>query len=153
MAVDKTGERVRGMFGEIAARYDLLNHLLSLNVDKYWRRYTVRKVPPRDGTPILDICTGTGDLALAYRKAAGEYDGRSGRFLPSDADDRQLKERSRGSLTGRDFCRSRRTAVAVSERLVPDRQRGLWLAECERYRPRFTRNGASLSVRRTSRGA
>jgi len=72
MAVDKTGERVRGMFGEIAARYDFLNHLLSLNVDKYWRRYTVRKVRPTGTTPILDVCTGTGDLALAYRRAAGE---------------------------------------------------------------------------------
>ena len=70
MAVDKSGERVRRMFGEIATRYDLLNHLLSLNVDKYWRWYTVRKVPPRGTSAILDVCTGTGDLALAYRRKA-----------------------------------------------------------------------------------
>ncbi len=71
MTVDKSGPRVRRMFGEIAGRYDFLNHLLSLNVDRYWRWRTVRLVPPRVGTKILDVCTGTGDLALAYHKAAG----------------------------------------------------------------------------------
>ena len=71
MTVDKSGPRVRRMFGEIAARYDLLNHLLSLNIDRYWRWRTVRLVPPRPGTSILDVCTGTGDLALAYHRAAG----------------------------------------------------------------------------------
>jgi demethylmenaquinone methyltransferase/2-methoxy-6-polyprenyl-1,4-benzoquinol methylase len=59
------------MFGEIAARYDLLNHLLSGGVDKYWRWRTVRAVPPQDGAPILDLCSGTGDLALAYYHASG----------------------------------------------------------------------------------
>ncbi|HEX6963512.1 MAG TPA: bifunctional demethylmenaquinone methyltransferase/2-methoxy-6-polyprenyl-1,4-benzoquinol methylase UbiE [Lacipirellula sp.] len=71
MTVDKSGPRVRRMFGEIAGRYDLLNHLLSLNIDRYWRRRVVRLVPPRPGTTILDMCTGTGDLALAYHRAAG----------------------------------------------------------------------------------
>jgi demethylmenaquinone methyltransferase / 2-methoxy-6-polyprenyl-1,4-benzoquinol methylase len=73
MTVDKSGPRVRRMFGEIAGRYDLLNHLLSLNVDRYWRRRTVKLVPPRPGMRILDVCTGTGDLALAYlRTSQGE---------------------------------------------------------------------------------
>jgi demethylmenaquinone methyltransferase/2-methoxy-6-polyprenyl-1,4-benzoquinol methylase len=59
------------MFGEIAGRYDLLNHLLSLGIDRRWRRRTVRHVPPADdGSPILDVCTGTGDLALAYARAS-----------------------------------------------------------------------------------
>ncbi len=69
--VDKSAPRVRKMFGEIAERYDFLNHLLSLNVDRYWRWRTVKSVPPQAGMKILDICTGTGDLALAYNKAAG----------------------------------------------------------------------------------
>ncbi|GIW86601.1 MAG: demethylmenaquinone methyltransferase [Isosphaeraceae bacterium] len=68
--VDKTGPRVRRMFGAIAPRYDLLNHLLSLNIDRRWRAYTVRRVPPRAGEAVLDCCTGTADLALAYDRAA-----------------------------------------------------------------------------------
>ncbi|MGE0761187.1 MAG: bifunctional demethylmenaquinone methyltransferase/2-methoxy-6-polyprenyl-1,4-benzoquinol methylase UbiE [Pirellulaceae bacterium] len=59
---------MRTMFGEIAPRYDLLNHVLSLNVDRYWRWRTVRLAPPRGSAPILDVCTGTGDLALAYHR-------------------------------------------------------------------------------------
>ena len=59
------------MFGAIAPSYDLLNHLLSLNIDKLWRRRTTRLVPPSGTAPILDLCTGTGDLALAYDRAAG----------------------------------------------------------------------------------
>lgn len=66
MAVDKSADRVRTMFGEIAGRYDFLNHLLSLNIDRYWRWRTVRIVKPEESAPILDMCTGTGDLALAY---------------------------------------------------------------------------------------
>jgi demethylmenaquinone methyltransferase/2-methoxy-6-polyprenyl-1,4-benzoquinol methylase len=46
-----------------------MNHLLSLNVDHWWRRVTVRKVPPQGDAPILDLCTGTGDLAIAYYRA------------------------------------------------------------------------------------
>lgn len=69
MTVDKSGTRVKRMFAEIAGRYDLMNHLLSLNIDRYWRWRTVKLVPPQGETPILDVCTGTGDLALAYYKA------------------------------------------------------------------------------------
>lgn len=71
MVVDKSEARVRRMFGEIAGRYDFLNHLLSLNIDRYWRWRTVRHVPPTADGPILDLCTGTGDLALAYHRASG----------------------------------------------------------------------------------
>ncbi len=67
--VDKSDRRVRAMFASIARRYDLLNHLLSLNIDRSWRRFTTRTVPPEPGVPILDCCTGTADLALAYHKA------------------------------------------------------------------------------------
>ena len=57
------------MFGEIAPHYDRMNHLLSLNVDRYWRWWTVKKLAPRPGEAILDVCTGTGDLALAFWRA------------------------------------------------------------------------------------
>jgi demethylmenaquinone methyltransferase/2-methoxy-6-polyprenyl-1,4-benzoquinol methylase len=69
--LDKREARIRGMFGAIAPSYDLLNHLLSLNIDRYWRWRTTRLVPPSGSAPILDLCTGTGDLALAYDRAAG----------------------------------------------------------------------------------
>jgi demethylmenaquinone methyltransferase/2-methoxy-6-polyprenyl-1,4-benzoquinol methylase len=71
--IDKRESKIRTMFGDIAPRYDLLNHVLSLNVDRYWRWRTTRLVPPLvdPAAPILDVCTGTGDLALAYDSAAG----------------------------------------------------------------------------------
>ncbi len=83
MAVDKSPERVRSMFGEIAGRYDLMNHVLSLNVDRYWRWRTVRSVGRELDGPVLDLCTGTGDLALAFWRSA-----------PQSA-----------SVVGADFCR------------------------------------------------
>ena len=71
--VDKSGDRIQKMFGEISGRYDFLNHFLSGGVDYYWRWRTVRKIRPAGDSPILDVCTGTGDLALAYwKKARGQ---------------------------------------------------------------------------------
>lgn len=67
-SVDKSDARVRQMFGEIAPQYDRMNHLLSMNVDKYWRWRTVRKLAPVSGQAVLDVCTGTGDLAIAFDK-------------------------------------------------------------------------------------
>jgi len=70
--LDKREVRIRRMFGQIAPWYDFLNHLLSLNIDKRWRDRTARLVPPgpaADG-PVLDLCTGTGDLALTYDRDA-----------------------------------------------------------------------------------
>jgi demethylmenaquinone methyltransferase / 2-methoxy-6-polyprenyl-1,4-benzoquinol methylase len=59
--------RVRSMFAEIAPRYDFLNHVLSLNIDKRWRRLVVKKVADRlqlPGALALDLCCGTADLSL-----------------------------------------------------------------------------------------
>lgn len=61
---------VRNMFGRIAPRYDLLNHLLSMNIDRYWRAQTVSRVAPillRPGAQVLDACCGTGDLTFALQ--------------------------------------------------------------------------------------
>jgi demethylmenaquinone methyltransferase/2-methoxy-6-polyprenyl-1,4-benzoquinol methylase len=80
--VDKSSTRVRSMFTSIAGKYDLLNHLLSLNIDRLWRRFTTRTVPPEPGVPVLDCCTGTADLALAYDRAG----------------------RGRSPVIGTDFC-------------------------------------------------
>lgn len=66
MTIDKSSDRVRDMFGEIAPQYDRLNHLLSFQTDRYWRWRTVRTIPLNAHQPILDCCCGTGDLAFAW---------------------------------------------------------------------------------------
>jgi demethylmenaquinone methyltransferase/2-methoxy-6-polyprenyl-1,4-benzoquinol methylase len=66
---------VRGMFGRIAGRYDLLNHLLSFNLDRAWRAHTVKRVAhvlERPGARVLDLCCGTGDLLIALEKRGGK---------------------------------------------------------------------------------
>jgi demethylmenaquinone methyltransferase/2-methoxy-6-polyprenyl-1,4-benzoquinol methylase len=63
---------VRSMFGRVAHRYDLANHLLSFNIDRLWRARTVRRVRrvlEQPGACVLDICCGTGDLAMALQRA------------------------------------------------------------------------------------
>jgi demethylmenaquinone methyltransferase/2-methoxy-6-polyprenyl-1,4-benzoquinol methylase len=62
-------ERVRTMFGAIARRYDLANHLLSCGVDFYWRKRAARIVAGWEPRTILDLATGTGDLAIALQNA------------------------------------------------------------------------------------
>jgi demethylmenaquinone methyltransferase/2-methoxy-6-polyprenyl-1,4-benzoquinol methylase len=65
---------VRAMFGRVAPRYDLANHLLSMNIDKLWRARTVarvRDIVRRPDTRVLDLCCGTGDLLLALEKERG----------------------------------------------------------------------------------
>lgn len=70
MPVDKNGARIRQMFGEIAGRYDFMNHFLSLGTDIYWRWRAVRLAGSLSNAPVLDVCTGTGDLAFAFRRRA-----------------------------------------------------------------------------------
>jgi demethylmenaquinone methyltransferase / 2-methoxy-6-polyprenyl-1,4-benzoquinol methylase len=79
---------VRDMFGRVAGRYDLLNHLLSFNLDKRWRARAVERVSSIleiPGARVLDLCCGTGDLLLAL---AAKLDSRRGS----------------GTVLGSDFC-------------------------------------------------
>lgn len=59
---------ISAMFNNIAHSYDLLNHLLSFGVDKYWRGVLVKKLMHRRPTTVLDIACGTGDLTIALFK-------------------------------------------------------------------------------------
>ena len=63
-------EKIRQMFDNIAPSYDKLNHIMSLNVDKLWRRYALKSIV--DGTPqrILDVACGTGDSTVSIARAA-----------------------------------------------------------------------------------
>jgi demethylmenaquinone methyltransferase/2-methoxy-6-polyprenyl-1,4-benzoquinol methylase len=68
--------RVREMFAGIAGRYDLLNHLLSGNTDKRWRRLVAKRLQPVlsvEGASALDVACGTGDLALALAEMTGAF--------------------------------------------------------------------------------
>ena len=87
----EAAEWVRGMFGRVARRYDLANHLLSFNLDRYWRARTVarvRHVLRAPGTRALDLCCGTGDLLLALETDRG------------------------GAVWGSDFCHPMLTSAA-----------------------------------------
>ncbi len=75
-------EEVRRMFASISGRYDLLNSVLSLGVHHRWRKKAVRFSRASEGMSVLDCATGTGDLAIEYKKAVG----------------------ASGQVTGTDFC-------------------------------------------------
>jgi len=64
-APDKTPSRIAGMFDAIAPRYDLLNHVLSAGLDRRWRDRAVDVLRLPNGARVLDLCTGTADLAVA----------------------------------------------------------------------------------------
>ena len=62
---DKNPKRIAGMFDAIAPRYDLLNHVLSAGLDRRWRTRAIEELALPPGTRVVDLCTGTGDLAVA----------------------------------------------------------------------------------------
>jgi len=64
----KTNEQIAGMFNNIAGTYDFLNHFLSLNSDKYWRKKAISLFGSDAPEAILDLASGTGDFALAALK-------------------------------------------------------------------------------------
>src|SRR5580704_18483334 len=71
-------QAVRQMFDEIAPRYDLLNHVLSMNVDRLWWQRTARifsHILARGDARVLDLCAGTGDMSVALRAVATKQGG------------------------------------------------------------------------------
>jgi demethylmenaquinone methyltransferase / 2-methoxy-6-polyprenyl-1,4-benzoquinol methylase len=67
--IDKAPARIAGMFDAIAGRYDALNHILSAGIDFYWRRRAIRALELTGREVVLDLCTGTGDVAIAAVRA------------------------------------------------------------------------------------
>jgi len=68
--ISKAPDRIAGMFDAIAARYDFLNHFLSAGIDRRWRKRAVRSLGLTGRERVLDLCTGTADLAIAAAAAA-----------------------------------------------------------------------------------
>ncbi|MBI2876937.1 MAG: bifunctional demethylmenaquinone methyltransferase/2-methoxy-6-polyprenyl-1,4-benzoquinol methylase UbiE [Candidatus Tectomicrobia bacterium] len=68
MELKKDEALVQQIFSSIAGRYDLLNFLLSLGIDRHWRTRAIQEIPPREQGLFLDIATGTGDVALALAR-------------------------------------------------------------------------------------
>ena len=69
-APDKTPDRIAGMFDAIAPRYDLLNHLLSAGIDRRWRTTMIASLKLTGRDTLVDVCTGTADVALEARRGA-----------------------------------------------------------------------------------
>jgi len=67
--ISRSPERISAMFDDIAPRYDFLNHLLSAGIDRYWRKRAIRSLALTGRERLLDLCTGTGDLAIEARTA------------------------------------------------------------------------------------
>jgi demethylmenaquinone methyltransferase/2-methoxy-6-polyprenyl-1,4-benzoquinol methylase len=67
-SLDKSGVEIERMFSAVAPRYDLLNRLLSARRDQVWRQRSAAALTLAPGSPVLDVCCGTGDQALALRR-------------------------------------------------------------------------------------
>lgn len=112
--LSRNPRRIRQMFEDIAPSYDFLNHFLSANRDRAWRRQTMRLAELRDGDRVLDVCTGTGDLAFeAARHAEVEVLGTD--FCPGMVRVAREKMQRREGLRGR--ARSVHFSVADTLRL------------------------------------
>lgn len=85
---DKRPARIAGMFDSIAPRYDLLNRVLSVGLDVRWRTRAIRSLDLRGGETLLDLCTGTADLAIA----ATEADAPAARVIGVDFSGEMLRQ-------------------------------------------------------------
>ena len=79
-------KRVRGVFDSVAAKYDLMNDLMSMGLHRAWKAYTVLVADVKEGHQVLDIAGGTGDLALAFAKKVGP----TGRVVHTDINEAML---------------------------------------------------------------
>ncbi len=71
VATDAKAHRVRGVFDSVASKYDLMNDLMSAGLHRVWKRFAVNAAAIRPGARVLDLASGTGDLARAFAGEAG----------------------------------------------------------------------------------
>ena len=101
---DSAARAVREMFTSIAPRYDLLNHVLSFNIDRMWWRRTARAfhhILSRPDARILDLCCGTGDMTFALRRQAGKS---SPQILGADFSHAMLQRATAKSFSSSNSC-------------------------------------------------
>lgn len=79
---------VRGVFDSVAPKYDIMNDLMSMGLHRAWKAYTVMVANAQEGSQILDIAGGTGDLALAFSRKVGK----TGRVVHTDINEAMLRE-------------------------------------------------------------
>jgi demethylmenaquinone methyltransferase/2-methoxy-6-polyprenyl-1,4-benzoquinol methylase len=79
---------VRGVFDSVAAKYDVMNDLMSGGLHRVWKRYTLTVANPQPGQQVLDIAGGTGDLSLAFAAKVGP----TGRVVHTDINEAMLRE-------------------------------------------------------------
>ncbi|GAA5514357.1 demethylmenaquinone methyltransferase [Deinococcus carri] len=89
------GREVQAMFASIAPRYDLLNRVLSLGIDRAWRREAAREALALHPARILDVATGTGDFALELKARAPQAEVVGSDFVPEMLDIAREKARAR----------------------------------------------------------
>ena len=80
-------KHVRGVFDSVASKYDVMNDLMSAGLHRVWKRYTVAVADLREGSQVLDIAGGTGDLSLAFSKQVGK----TGRVVHTDINEAMLR--------------------------------------------------------------
>ncbi len=80
--------RVRGVFDSVASRYDVMNDLMSMGLHRAWKAYTILVSGVREGSRVLDIAGGTGDLAMAFAKKVGP----SGQVVHTDINEAMLRQ-------------------------------------------------------------
>jgi demethylmenaquinone methyltransferase/2-methoxy-6-polyprenyl-1,4-benzoquinol methylase len=114
-------EQIRLMFSEIAPSYDVGNDLLSFGVHRLWKRGLVRAARPKPGDRVLDLATGTGDIALLFSKAVAPG----------------------GEVVGVDFCRDMIEQATVRER---NQGKGIRFEVGDAMSLRFTDNSFDIST-------
>ena len=114
-AADKQG-RVAGVFHSVAAKYDIMNDLMSAGVHRIWKRFTIELSGVRRGHSVLDIAGGTGDLAAKFSRLVGP----EGRVVLADINESMLRV-GRDKLTDRGIVGNIEYAQANAEALpFPD---------------------------------
>ncbi len=84
---DKKADLVAGVFHSVAAKYDIMNDVMSFGIHRFWKRYTIEASGARPGMKVLDLAGGTGDLTAKFSHLVGD----SGEVVLADINDSMLK--------------------------------------------------------------